>query len=165
MKTRTTISVDKDVLNKIKNYGINISQFCEEEMTKLLEILESDSDVAEKIREIQEQKQKLELGLYRLYKIEMLKQEIKKGGNDHNKEIWIQFIQNFENWYYGFNEIDVERVEKATGLHETQLRTLGEFIYSYNDVDELKLNTDLDYAIMRYNQNNKSAQIMRDTNV
>lgn len=166
MKTRTTISVDKDVLNKLKGYGVNISGFCEEEMIKLLELLENSSiDVAEQIAKIEEEKKKLDLNLYRLYKHECLKQEVRKDHKELNNAVWVKFVNEFEDYYYGLIDIDIKPIIKATGLEEPQLKALGEFIYSYVDDDELRLNTDLDYAIMRYNNENKSSPIRKDMNV
>ena len=163
MKTRTTISVDKDVLSKLKNYGVNISGFCEDEMIKLLELLENSSiDLASQIAQIEEEKRKLDLNLYRLYKNECLKLEYHKESQKLDNAIWVKFVKEFEDFYYGFIDIDLKPVIKATGLEEPQLRALGEFIYSYEDEDELKLNTDLDYALMRYNEENKSSPIRRN---
>jgi post-segregation antitoxin (ccd killing protein) len=39
-KTRTTLTIDKDVLQKAKEIGLNISQFCENALKEAIETLE-----------------------------------------------------------------------------------------------------------------------------
>lgn len=163
MKTRTTISIDKDVLDSLKDYNINISSFCEEQMKKMVELLDNSSmNVANEIYSLEEEKNKIELALYRVLKHESYKLEAKNNYKELHRTVWKNFIEEFEEIYYGLVDVDLKSISKATGVAEHQLMDLGTFIYSFNDENEYKLRNDLDYAIMRYNEENKSNPIRRE---
>lgn len=153
MKQRTTISVEKDTVAKMKQLGINISQFCEEAMLDFIKYSEAES-TADEILKIEEEKRKLDLQLYRIHKLQLAKLDIKDYDSQKYAQTWNNFLNQFEDWYYGIVDLDTSEVIRITGLQEPQLKKLGLFIIEYVDDDIDSIRNNIDYAIMRYNEVN-----------
>ena len=153
-KIRRNISFDEDTWNSLQDLNVDVSNFCNQMCTYLLESMQQQNQLLDI-------KTRIHLEHLRIAQNYEDNREVA----EENTRLWKEFLKVSEDYFYGINvnQEFLEEIIRITGIHETKLYAFANWINEYQGRDEDKVYDSFNYAFNKYNETTKGAKIYRDS--
>ena len=157
-KKKTTLTLDKENVEEMKNYGINISEFCNNCISEFLELNKNNS--SNQLANMENELLKIQMKINMFHKQQSDEyKDLMMSKEEKIQSYWSELLDNCEDYYYSqVNPNDIETIRNLSSLVNVSRKTLLEIaLNTYQHTEFNSLSKDIELAIQRYEYDNNTS--------
>lgn len=157
-KKRTTLVLDEKNVEKMKNHGINISEFCNNCIAEFLR--QSKNNKSNELANMENELLKIQMKISMFHKQQSDEYKyLLMSEEEKIQSYWSELLDNCEDYYYSqVNPNDIEVIRNLSSLVNVSRKTLLEIaLNTYQHTEFNSLSKDIELAIQRYEYDNNTS--------